>query len=191
MEQDNTLETESKKGGNEAWEWTKALLVAAGLVIVIRWLLFAPFIVEGSSMHPNFETGERLIVNKLIYRFAEPKRGEVIVFHANEYKDYIKRVIALPGETIRIEDDLVYVNGEPIDEPYLKEVLEQAAKLGVPYNNKGVYVENIVPENTVFVLGDNRSDSTDSRMIGVVSYDEIVGRADLKFWPIGSFGLVK
>src|SRR5690348_14722599 len=97
MEQDNTVE-QPLKAKNEVWEWIKALVIAGVLVVVIRWFIFAPFIVDGPSMHPNFFTGERLIVNEIIYKIRKPKHGEVIVFHAPEGKDYIKRVIALPGE---------------------------------------------------------------------------------------------
>jgi signal peptidase I len=188
MEQENTIEKSSplKK---EAWEWAKALLIAAALVFLIRWLIFAPFIVEGPSMEPNFYTGERLIVSKIIYSIRTPHRGEVIVFHATADKDYIKRVIALPGETIRVEGDKVYVNNVVLDEPYLKQVLDEAAKTGVPYNTRN-FAEKTVPEGTVFVMGDNRSNSADSRHIGFIKYDQVVGRADLIFWPFNRIGLV-
>ena len=93
-----TVQTKS-----ETWEWIKALVIAGVLVIIIRWFLFSPFIVDGDSMHPNFFTGERLIVNEIVYDIRAPKRGEVIVFHAPEGKDYIKRVIALPGETVKVD----------------------------------------------------------------------------------------
>lgn len=173
----------------EAWEWIKALLVAAVLVFLFRWLLFSPYIVEGPSMQPNFHTGERLIVNKLLYKFRSPQRGEVIVFHADEGKRYIKRVIALPGETIRVAGDDVYINGELLDEPYLHDVIEQAKQNGKVYNIRD-YEENTVPEGTVFVMGDNRSNSEDSRRIGFIEYSRIVGRADVIFWPIKDIQLI-
>ncbi|PZE22475.1 signal peptidase I [Paenibacillus xerothermodurans] len=188
MEQEETVEKNSPLK-NEAWEWAKALLIAAALVFVIRWLIFAPFIVEGPSMEPNFHTGERLIVNKLIYSFRAPERGEVVVFHASQDRDYIKRVIALPGETVRVEGDKVYVNNELLDEPYLKEALDEAAAKGIPYNTRN-YPEKTVAEGKVFVMGDNRSNSADSRDIGFIEYDEIVGRADLIFWPLNKISLV-
>ncbi|RKN86998.1 signal peptidase I [Paenibacillus ginsengarvi] len=171
------------KTKNEAWEWLKALLIAFGLAFLIRYFLFGSYIVDGPSMKPNFHTGERLIVNKLLYDFREPKRGEVVVFHATENKDFIKRIIALPGETVKVQGDTVYINGEPLDEPYLHEVVEQAKKAGKSYNNLN-WPESKVPEGTVFVLGDNRSDSTDSRMIGPVPTEKVVGRAEIVFWPI-------
>ncbi|CAG7623350.1 signal peptidase I [Paenibacillus allorhizosphaerae] len=190
MEQDQTVE-KANPVKNEAWEWIKALLIAAALVFFIRWLIFAPFIVEGPSMEPNFYTGERLIVNKFIYRFGDPKHGEVVVFHATKDKDYIKRVIAVPGEKVRVEGDKLFVNGQQVDETYLKPALDEAAKRGIPYNNRD-FSEQTVPEGSIFVMGDNRSNSSDSRdpSVGFVKYDKIVGRADLIFWPFDKISLV-
>lgn len=190
MEQDQTVE-KANPIKNEAWEWIKALLIAAALVFFIRWLIFAPFIVEGPSMEPNFYTGERLIVNKLIYKFSNPERGEVLVFRATKDKDYIKRVIALPGEKVRVEGDKVFVNGQLLDEPYLKQALDEAVKQGKPYNTRN-YPEQTVPEGSIFVMGDNRSNSSDSRdsSVGFVRYEQIVGRADLIFWPFDKISLV-
>ncbi|UUZ85902.1 signal peptidase I [Paenibacillus sp. P26] len=189
MEQDQTVE-KANPIKNEAWEWIKAPLIAAALVFIIRWLIFAPFIVEGPSMEPNFYTGERLIVSKFIYRLGNPERGEVIVFHATKDKDYIKRVIAPPGETVRVDGDKVYVNNKELDEPYLKQALDDAAKKGIPYNTRN-FQEKTVPEGTIFVMGDNRSNSQDSRDIGFIKYDQIVGRADLIFWPFSKISLVR
>ena len=90
-----------KSSWKEFWEWTKALLIAIALAVIIRTFLFAPFLVDGQSMVPNLADNERLIVNKLIYYIKEPERGEILVFHATAEKDYIKRVIGLPGETVR------------------------------------------------------------------------------------------
>jgi signal peptidase I len=200
MEQEQTAgeaanESNTKPAGSaksEAWEWIKALVIAAGLVIIIRWLLFSPFIVEGPSMEPNFYTGERLIVNKVIYDIRRPKRGEVIVLHAPEGKDYIKRVIALPGETVRVEGDNVYINGKVIDEPYIRDVVNQAHANGGTYNNTKDFPETKVPDGTVFVMGDHRPVSKDSRYsdVGFIPYNKIVGRADLIFWPISKIGIV-
>lgn len=177
---------------NEVWEWAKALLIAAVLVLLIRWLIFAPFIVDGPSMEPNFHTGERLIVNKIIYSIRKPERGEVIVFHAPAGIDYIKRVIALPGERVKVENNKVYVNGEELKEPYIQEVVDEKAKNGQIYNSPGL-VETVVPEGAVFVMGDNRPNSQDSRAnnVGSIPYDKIVGRADIRFWPLNKIGITK
>ncbi|TVX97698.1 signal peptidase I [Cohnella terricola] len=186
---------------NELTEWIKALAIAGILVLVIRWFLVSPFIVDGPSMEPNFWNRERIIVNKIIYDIRKPKRGEVIVFHVpEEGRDFIKRVIALPGETVKVDGDQVYINGQPLDETYLKGAYEKAHSQGVLYNRynedrsnfpNGSFPDGVVPEGTVFVMGDNRSNSEDSRMIGYIPVDRIVGRADLIFWPIKEFKLVK
>jgi signal peptidase I len=188
------------RAGNEVTEWIKALAIAGLLVFVIRWFLVSPFIVDGPSMQPNFLNRERIIVNKVLYDIRKPERGEVIVFHVpEEGRDFIKRVIGLPGETVKVEGDQVYINGVPLAENYLKNAYDKAHAEGVLYNSSGAYSnfpnekfpDAIVPEGMVFVMGDNRPNSEDSRMIGFIPMDRIVGRADLIFWPIGDFKLVK
>lgn len=178
---------------SEVLEWGKALLIAAVIVMVIRWFFFTPTVVSGNSMEPNFSSEERIIVNKIVYSLKEPERGEVIVFHAPEQRDYIKRVIAVPGDSIMVRQDLVYVNGELIKEPYIKEQVDEARKQGTSYNRfKNFKVSElgiepaIVPAGHYFVMGDNRSYSRDSRdaSVGFVPSDQIVGRAELIFWPI-------
>ncbi|WP_028592367.1 signal peptidase I [Paenibacillus massiliensis] len=179
-----------EKQKNEILEWVKAIAIALIVVFLIRWFLFKPFIVEGPSMQPNFHTGERVIVNEILYSFREPKRGEVIVFHVpEEGRDFIKRVIAVAGDTVKVEGDKVTVNGEPIPETYIHEAVEAAQAEGREYNSlmdfpNGMVTDDKVPEGTIFVMGDNRSNSTDSRRIGYIKLDEIVGRADVIFWPI-------
>ncbi|MCR8845947.1 signal peptidase I [Paenibacillus sp. SC116] len=177
---------------NQVWEWAKAILFAAVIFFVLRSFIASPSIVDGYSMEPRLYTGERVMVNKLLYQFTEPKRGEIIIFQSKRGPDYIKRVIALPGEKVRVEGDQVYINGKLFDEPYLKEAIEQANKAGTPYNFID-FAEQTVPENTLFVMGDNRSKSEDSRdpSVGFVSYDEIVGRAELVFWPLQDIELIK
>ncbi|KIL36563.1 signal peptidase I [Gordoniibacillus kamchatkensis] len=204
MDQEQPLRTDSegsdsagsKPAGSaksETWEWIKALLIAGVLVIVIRVFLFAPFIVEGPSMEPNFYTGERLIVNKLVYDFRQPKRGEVIVLHAPEGKDYIKRVIGLPGETVKVEGDNVFVNGKVIDEPWIKDAVNREHQKGGLYNPSKNFPETKVPDDAVFVLGDHRSVSKDSRYEdpGFIPLNKVVGRADIRFWPIQAIGIIK
>ncbi|QHW30088.1 signal peptidase I [Paenibacillus rhizovicinus] len=185
----------------EVFEWVKALAIAAILVLVIRYFLFAPFIVDGPSMEPNFYTGERLIVNKAVYELRHPKRGEVIVFHVpDEGRDFIKRVIGVPGDKIKYEDDNLYVNGKLVDEPYLKQSIAAAKANGEIFNNEGGPERNfpnsnfdtdVVPEGHVLAFGDNRRNSKDSRIIGYVDDKEIVGRADIIFWPMNKMAFVK
>ncbi|MCF2936985.1 signal peptidase I [Paenibacillus alkaliterrae] len=184
----------------EIVEWIKALVIAVVLVFLIRQFLFSPFIVDGPSMQPNFETGERLIVNKIIYAIREPKFGEVVVFDVPEQdRKFIKRVIGVPGDTIRLEGDDLYINEKKIDEPYIKEAIEAAHAKGELYNLAGPdsnfpnssNQEMTVPEGAIFALGDNRRNSSDSRVIGFVTDDEVVGRADIIFWPLNKLEFIK
>jgi len=188
------------KFGKEIFEWVKAIAIAVILVLIIRWLLFMPFIVDGPSMQPNFQTGERVIVNKILYKIREPKRGEVIVFHVpEEGRNFIKRVIGVEGDTIRYEGDDLYVNGEKVEETYIKEAIDQAHAEGHNYNNSQFsqnfpnesFTDAVVPKDHIFVLGDNRPESKDSRMIGFVSLDEVIGRSDIIFWPMDKAKIVK
>ncbi|MNI49205.1 Signal peptidase I S [compost metagenome] len=186
---------QSPKQKNEVLEWIKAIAIALVLVILIRWLLFKPFIVDGPSMQPNFHTGERVIVNEILYDIRSPQRGEVIVFHVpSEGRDFIKRVIAVAGDTVKVEGDVVTVNGEPVDETYIQGAIDAAHNNNALYNNKDFpnedFPDGTVPEGHVFVMGDNRSDSTDSRMIGYVPLGDIVGRADLIFWPVKDISII-
>src|SRR5690625_7784294 len=104
---------------SEWYEWTKALLIALAIAFIIRTFLFSPIIVDGPSMQPTLYDRDRMIVNKFVYRFKEPNRFDIVVFHASKQKDFIKRVIGLPGEHIAIKNDVLYVDGEPVDEPYI------------------------------------------------------------------------
>lgn len=189
-------EQQTRSNKNELLEWVKAIAVAVVLVVVVRWLLFAPFIVDGPSMEPNFWTGERLIVNKVLYNFREPERGEVVVFHVpQENRDLIKRVIGVAGDTVEYKGDDLFVNGEKIDEPYLKEALDQSHAEGKLYNDRDypneMLTETKVPEGHIFVLGDHRNNSTDSRALGFIPLEDVIGRADVIFWPIKHIQIVK
>ncbi len=187
--------------GNELKEWIKAIAIAVILVLIIRWLLFMPFIVDGPSMEPNFLSGERVIVNKVLYKFREPHRGEVIVFHVpEEGRNFIKRVIGVAGDKIRYEGDDLYVNDQKVEETYLKEAIEAAHAEGRLYNNNGDsssnfpndrFTESVVPEGHIFVLGDHRNNSKDSRMIGFVDLDEVIGRSDVIFWPLNKIKIIE
>lgn len=190
-------EKRTKKKKNELWEWTKALIIAFLIAVIIRYFLFTPIVVDGDSMTPTLENGDRMIVYKLGYMVGEPNRFDIVVFHAPEGKDYIKRVIGLPGEHIEYRDDVLYINGEPIEEPYLDQFKAQLPKgnltqdftlQDVPGVNPDV---EVIPEGYVFVMGDNRRGSKDSRHIGLVDIDEIIGSTNLIFWPLNEFKFVK
>ncbi|WP_335870698.1 signal peptidase I [Bacillus sp. 2205SS5-2] len=173
---------------NEVWEWTKALLIAAGLAAIIRFFLFSPIVVDGSSMVPTLHNGERMIMNKISYQFKEPDRFDIVVFHAPGNKDYIKRVIGLPGDEIQYKDDVLYINGEAYDEPYLDEYKKEypGTHYTKDFSLEEVINQSTVPEGHIFVLGDNRPVSQDSRTIGSVNIEEIVGNTSIVFWPVGN-----
>ena len=185
-----------KKKKNETWEWIKALLIAFGLAAIIRIFLFTPIVVDGVSMMPTLADGDKMIVNKIGYSIGKPERFDIVVFHAPEEKDYIKRIIGLPGDELEYRDDRLYINGEVVEEPYLDGYkAEVAATDGAPLTEDFTLEEKtqmtVVPEGHVFVLGDNRRKSKDSRYIGTVSTDEIIGNTSLVFWPLKDFGFVK
>ncbi|MFC7061230.1 signal peptidase I [Halobacillus seohaensis] len=176
------------------FEWIKAFAIAAALAIVIRVFLFAPVIVEGPSMSPNLHNGDHLIVSKINYTLGEPDRFDIVVFHATDQKDYIKRVIGLPGEEVAVQDDNLYINGEMYEEPYLegsKDVLPEGELLTNNFTIEELPGgQSTVPEGYLLVLGDNRNNSTDSRSIGMVPYDQLVGEGLLTYWPFNRIGLV-
>lgn len=163
-------------------EYVESFAIALVLASFIMVFITQSYLVQGSSMEPTLYNGERLMVDKVTYRFREPKRGEIIVFRypSDPRRRFIKRVIGLPGDQVEVRKHLVYVNGVPLDEPYIK---------GPTYRDFGPM---IVPEGTYFVLGDNRNNSDDSRFpdVGPVPRKLIVGRALLLYWPITRFSLV-
>ena len=186
---------EEKKTRSETMEWVKALLIAFGLAAIIRIFLFTPIVVDGISMMPTLEHGDRMIVNKIGYTIGEPHRFDIVVFHAPEEKDYIKRVIGLPGDTVEYKDDVLYVNDKAYEEPYLdqykSEVQDATLTEDFPLQDVPLVDEQVVPEDHIFVMGDNRRKSKDSRHIGVVSIDEVIGSTSVVFWPIKDIGIVK
>lgn len=169
------------KTKRELLGWIKAIVIAVVLAVIIRTFLFTSYEVRGESMLPTAHEGELFIVNKLNYHFSEPNRDDLIVFHATPSEDYIKRVIGIPGDRVKVEEDVLYINDEPVEEPYLEEAKQ----------NYSTFTDNFgeveVPEGHVFVMGDNRPSSLDSRRIGTVSEEQIVGKVDLRFWPLSEF----
>ena len=181
------------KKKSELWEWTKALVIAVGLAFIIRYFLFAPIVVDGRSMNPTLQDQDRMIVNKISYKITEPKRFDIIVFHAPENKDYIKRIIGLPGDTIEYKDDTLYVNGVAYEEPYLEEFKQE--NLDGPLTESFTLEEKIgqakVPEGELFVMGDNRRNSKDSRHIGTIRMEVVFGKSSMFYWPLEDIGFVK
>lgn len=178
---------------SESWEWLKAVLIALLLAFLIRYFLFAPIVVDGQSMMPTLQDSDRLIVNKIGYTISKPERFDIIVFHATLEKDYIKRVIGLPGDTIIYENDALYLNGEPVEESYLAEYQKNAYSLPLTgdFTLEDFTGSKVVPEGHLFVLGDNRQHSKDSRHIGFIPYDSVVGSASVIFWPFSEIRIAK
>lgn len=165
------------------WEIIKIVVVALVIVVPIRYFLFQPFFVKGQSMEPNFEDGNYLIVDEISYRFRDPQRGEVVVFKypRNPSQRYIKRIVGLPGETIEIKNGQIAIDNE---KGY--QVLEEAGYLPLGIYTSGEIKVNLAG-NEYFVLGDNRTSSSDSRSWGSLPREDIVGRVFLRAWPFIAF----
>ncbi len=167
----------------------QTLILAAAAFVVVYMFLFRPFEVKGESMYPNFHDSEYLITNLIGARLSDPKLGDVIVFKApNEpEKDFIKRVIGIPGDTVSIQDGKIYLNNSLLDESkYLKSSVKT---YGGSFLKEGEEV--IVPEGYFFVLGDNRSYSSDSREWGFVPKKNIIGNSIFVYWPLRNAGVIK
>lgn len=194
MSKGDSYVEKTEKEKNELWEWTKALLIAFAIAAFIRYFLFTPIVVDGDSMMPTLENGDRMIVNKFNYKIGEPDRFDIVVFHAPEQKDYIKRVIGVPGDFVEYKDDQLYINGEPIDEPYLDAYKAEISEgnLTGDFSLKDIDPSlDVIPEGYVFVMGDNRRFSKDSRHIGIVDQKEIIGNTNIIFWPLNEIEIVK
>jgi signal peptidase I len=185
------------------------LLVAFILALLIKTFLVQAFYIPSASMEPTLRVGDRVLVNKLVYRLHPPRRGDVIVFEDptpapaeaersplsafwhwlteglgvsnSPEKDFIKRVIALPGETIEIKNGRVFIDGEEIDEPYVH-----------PFRDMSDFEPVRVPPDRLFVMGDNRANSNDSRRsLGFIPYDKVVGKAFVVIWPPSRIGWLR
>jgi signal peptidase I len=161
------------------WEWVTAIIVALLIAFFIKQFMFAFFQVSGDSMIPTFINGERVLVDKIPYYFHEPNYGDVIIFHATPTEDYIKRVIGKPGDEIEIKNGNLYRNGQKLSEPYIKE----------PMNPRQIFKIK-VPSDELFVMGDNRNNSKDSREIGPIELHQVIGRVDLVVFPFNKFKFV-
>ena len=166
-------------------EWLGVILGALLVALLIKTFLLQAFYIPSRSMEPTLRIGDRVLVNKLSYKMHDINRGDIVVFERppdeppDAIKDLIKRVIALPGETISSENGHVFIDGRPLEEPYLE---------------PGTLTENlpptVVPEGRIFVMGDNRGDSRDSRYFGPIDEDLVVGRAFVRIWPVTHLGFL-
>ncbi len=161
-------------------DWVIVIAVALLVAFLVRTFVLAHFVVDGTSMSTTLHDGDRVFVNKLSYRLHDPGRGDVVVLHeirGTTDRDLIKRVIALPGETIEMRNCEVTIDGKKLDEPYLD------PQVVTPGNCGGDLAPTVVPDDHVFVMGDNRGGSLDSRNLGPIDEGDLVGRAFVVFWP--------
>lgn len=176
-----------KKFFSLIWEIAKIAVIAALIVIPIRYFLFQPFFVRGQSMSPSFENGDYLIVDEITYRFRSPQRGEVIVFKSpsSPSQRFIKRIIGLPGETVEVKDNkvIIYQDGQP-------RILDESGYLFVDLSTPGD-IKITLEKDEYFVLGDNRSFSFDSRRFGSLPEDKIIGRVVFRAWPFAVLAKVE
>lgn len=160
----------------EVKSWIVSITSAVLVAVLIRYFIVELYVVDGPSMQPTLQDGERLVVNKFIYHWRDPLRGEVVIFRypRDHSRDFIKRVIAVGGDTIEIKDGHVFVNDALVNEDYIAE------------KTRTEYPKQTVPEGTLFVCGDNRRNSLDSRFpdVGFVPLELVKGKAALIFWPV-------
>ncbi|MCI5604386.1 MAG: signal peptidase I [Clostridia bacterium] len=212
------MSEEKNSIGREIWEWTYTIVIAVAIALIIKGFIFDIVKVDGSSMFPTLVDGERLIVTKLGYK---PKQGDIIILDSTyenreEYYDavaldkgkeelsffekfslkmnmpenlkkkyYVKRIIAMPGQTLDLVDGKVYIDGKQLNEPYYEGITASI--------DPAVEYPITVEEDKVFVMGDNRTRSKDSRSseLGQVPYEAILGKSQVRIWPISSFGITR
>ncbi len=170
-------------GAGGVWLLLRDLLIAAAASVFIITFLYQPVRVEGTSMLPRLEDQDRLFINKFVYRFEAIERGDVVVFHypRDPEKSYIKRVIALPGDRLRIDHGQVWLNGKRLSEDYVPD----------EYRDNVSLAEMVVPTDTYFMMGDHRCISSDSRTFGPVERSLIYGKAVFVLWPARDAGAVR
>lgn len=175
----------SEKVKKELFEWIKVFALAIVFAFVITQFI-KPTLVRGDSMYSTLEEGDYLIINRMSYKFKDPERGDIIVFESDlqqddgSSKDLVKRVIGVEGDSVKIKDSKVYVNGEELIEPYIDNQVTEGD------------IDTVVPEDCVFVLGDNREISLDSRYdsVGFINNSDILGKVFIRLYPFNKIGLL-
>jgi len=169
------------------FDYLQGIVVFMAILVMIYLFVFSPQEINGASMEDTFYNKELIVTNKIVYKLHPPERGDVVIFKSPRNKDidYIKRVIALPGETIKLEASKYYINGQALSEPYLSEGIYTA---GGAYLQEGQ--ETIIPEGYYFVSGDNRPHSSDSREFGPIPLEDFIGKGMFRYWPINKFTII-
>lgn len=181
-----SMETVATTQPSMGWVLLREIVETVVLALVIFLLIrqvVQNYRIESHSMRPNFEEGQFILVNKLAFKLGAPERGDVVIFHNpnNTKEDYIKRVIGLPGDTVEVRGQMVYINNRPLPEEYPLNSFAPNSQFG----------PLVVEADRLFVMGDNRGNSTDSRAFGTLSEDLVVGKAWVRVWPASEFGLIQ
>lgn len=175
------MKNKEKKRKSEWREWLESAIIAIVLALFIKLFVFEFVLVEGSSMNPTLDDGDRLVVAKIQYYFQDPDYDDIVILHYSQGVEFVKRVVAVGGDTVEIKDSVLYLNGEAVDEPFTDQSTYQD------------YPLTVVPDGAYFVLGDNRDNSRDSRFadVGFIEDDDIVGKVFLRIYPFDQFGMVE
>lgn len=189
MEEDYLKEVQTQKKqslGSHLIEFIQTLVIFAAIASAIYLFIAQPHKVSGASMDPNFKNGQYIITDKLTYRFHEPKRGEVVVFKNPKdiSQDFIKRIIGIPSDRVEVLGGSIFINGKKLNEPFLAEGISTRSGFFLKEGE-----EVIVEKDNYIVLGDNRSNSSDSREWGFIEKNEIIGRVIIRYWPQDVIGL--
>ena len=182
LDSQQELQVEKKPKKSAIREMMESVVIAVLLAVIIRLFILEPFYIPSGSMEPTLMVGDRIIVSKVTYHLRDPKPGDIVVFKYPEdpSRNFVKRLFAVGGDTIEIKDSVLYINNQPVPEPYLPAGLKFAD-----------YGPEKVPLNHYFMMGDNRNNSDDSRVWGFLDRNLIVGKAEVIYWPVGQIGLAK
>lgn len=167
-------------------DFFQTLVVFAAIGTAVYWLVAQPHKVSGSSMFPNFKNGDYIITDKVSYRFTEPRRGDIVVFKnpRDETQDFIKRIIGIPGDHVKVSGGKIYLNGNQLTEPYLADTI---------FTNPGSFLQEdqeiTVEPGHYITIGDNRPASSDSREWGFITRGEIIGKVFFRYWPATEIGI--
>lgn len=181
-----TGEKDKSSRKRQRYEWLVLIAASLAVALVVQNLLIQSFYIPSKSMVPTLRTNDRVLVNKLAYKIHDVHRGDIVVFTAPpgtatpEVKHLIKRVVGLPGETVEGRNGAIFINGRPLDEPYLP-----------PDVRSRDFPPEKIPPDMIYVLGDNRQNSRDSTFFHAIDQDQVIGRAFVKIWPLNDIGLLQ
>lgn len=170
----------------EFWQWVKFFVLAGALVFLIQGFIFIPMTVEGNSMEPTLHQNDHVVMEK----FSKIKRFDVVIFQLSDGTTYIKRVVGLPGEKITYQDDVLYVNDQPIEEDFIAKTKKNKKIHSPNFTTQEIMDSETIPPDTYLVLGDNRNFSKDSRVFGGVKAEEIIGKVVFIYYPFKDMGVV-